>query len=135
MSSSSSTGPIGDKGPQRGLSYSHHDMGLAEEKIAYLQSIVLAERREKEDAFERAHVARLDSKKLKVGLKEEILDVQGGLGILKKDEETDGRSNEDEGENSNDEANSSSSPDQLDSPTPDALGSSCSLVLEPDSTS
>lgn len=60
------------KGLKEDLSHSHYDMGLAMENIAYLQLEVLAERMEKEDAFERAYVTRLDSEELKARSKEDV---------------------------------------------------------------
>ncbi|ONK78138.1 uncharacterized protein A4U43_C02F14740 [Asparagus officinalis] len=91
MTGSSCTCPRGDKGLKEDLNHSYHDISLTKEKIEYLQSKVLAVSKEKDDAFERVHVARLDSKEPKAR-------------IVEKDEEADGGSNNDVGESSDNEA-------------------------------
>ncbi|ONK76531.1 uncharacterized protein A4U43_C03F29240 [Asparagus officinalis] len=55
------------------LYHSHHDLGLAEERMKYLELKVEAEKRERKDIYEHARVARLDTEELKVGLLKEAV--------------------------------------------------------------
>ncbi|ONK76073.1 uncharacterized protein A4U43_C03F23600 [Asparagus officinalis] len=58
---------------QEELNQAHLGLGIANEQIKYLESEVKAEKREREDAYEWAQVARLEAEDSKVRLQEEAL--------------------------------------------------------------
>ncbi|ONK67130.1 uncharacterized protein A4U43_C06F16030 [Asparagus officinalis] len=54
------------------LDHAHHDMRLAKERLAYLKSEVWADKREKKDALDGAHITWTESKELWAKLNEEL---------------------------------------------------------------